>query len=69
MQRYSWNGFYVAPTELEYRWIIRSTNMWSLRDYKLMDLDGNNANFQSSAGSDIFVVTQKYQCSSPRGAT
>ena len=55
-QRYSENGFNVAPTELEYGWIIRSTNMSSLRDYKLMGFDGNNANFQTSDGSDMFVV-------------
>ena len=48
--------FYVAPTELEYGSIIRSTNMSSLRDYKLMDFDENNANFQSSDRSDMFVV-------------
>ncbi len=36
--------------------IIRSTNMSSLRDYKLMDFDENNANFQNSDRSDMFVV-------------
>src|SRR5208283_2999409 len=62
-------GCYVTPTELEYWWIIRSTNMSSLRDYKLMDFDGNNANFQSSDRSDMLVVRHKNLCSSPRGAT
>ncbi|MGA9405946.1 MAG: hypothetical protein WBW71_02315, partial [Bacteroidota bacterium] len=55
-QRYSENGFYVAPTEFEDRWIIGSTNMSSLRDDKLMDFDRNNANFQSSDRSEMVVV-------------
>ena len=40
-----------------------------LRDYKLIDFDGNNANFQSSDRSVMFVGTHKCRCSSPRGAT
>ena len=31
---------YVAPTELDYRWIIRSTNSSSLRDYEPLNFGG-----------------------------
>ena len=61
--------FYVAPAELEYSWIIRSTTMPSLRDYTLIDFDGNNAHFQSSDRGVMFLVTHQCRCSSPRGAT
>jgi hypothetical protein len=32
-----------------------------------MDFDGNNANFQSSDRSKMFVVMDKYQCQAPEG--
>ena len=58
---------YVAPTELEYRWIIRSTNISSLRDYKPMNFNGITRISKAPLGAKYLYQRTSINSQAPEG--